>query len=40
MNGRVTAQELDRYLTALCEDGVIYSTYDNDIYSVTDMWVN
>lgn len=29
--------EVAAALSALCEDGVIYSTYDSDIYSVTEV---
>lgn len=31
--------EFDQALAALTDDGQIYSTYDNDIYSITE-WLN
>lgn len=30
--------DLERVLNELCEDGVIHSAYDNDIYSITTDW--
>ena len=37
LQNKISKQVLDSVLNQLCEDGVIYSTYDNDIYSVTEM---
>jgi DNA-binding HxlR family transcriptional regulator len=37
LQNKISKQALDAVLNQLCEDGVIYSTYDNDIYSVTEM---
>lgn len=37
LQNKISKQALDSVLNQLCEDGVIYSTYDNDIYSVTEM---
>jgi hypothetical protein len=34
---KISKQVLESVLVQLCEDGVIYSTYDNDIYSVTEL---
>lgn len=31
-----TNNEFERALTRLCDDSLIYSTYDNDIYSLND----
>ena len=33
--GKLSIEELDKVLSALCDDGQIHSAYDNDIYSVT-----
>jgi hypothetical protein len=35
LRGVMQLAELDRVLFLLCEDGVIHSAYDNDIYSIT-----
>lgn len=35
LRGKLQDSELDRQLNLLCEDGVIHSAYDNDIYSIT-----
>jgi len=37
LQNKISKQVLESVLSQLCEDGVIYSTYDNDIYSVTEM---
>ena len=37
LQNKVNRQALNTALIQLCEDGVIYSTYENDIYSVTEM---
>jgi len=29
-------KDFENALQALCDDGAIYSTYDNDIYSITE----
>jgi energy-converting hydrogenase A subunit M len=34
---KMRQDELDVILQQLCEDGVIYSSYAKDIYSVTEM---
>jgi len=38
LRGKLSDNELDRQLQILCEDGVIHSAYDNDIYSITTEW--
>lgn len=35
LRGKMQQKELDSVLYLLCEDGVIHSAYDNDIYSIT-----
>jgi hypothetical protein len=32
--GKLSIEELDKVLSALCDDGEFHSSYDNDIYSV------
>ena len=36
LKGKMRGEDVDRSLYALCEDGVIHSAYDNDIYSITE----
>lgn len=36
IQGKMGLDDFQKALEALCEDGVIYSTYDNDIYSLTE----
>ena len=37
LKNRMSQQELEETLSALCEDGVIYTSFAKDIYSVTDV---
>lgn len=37
LKNRMVQQDLDETLAALCEDGVIYTSYNKDIYSVTEV---
>ena len=36
LKGKLRGDEVERALYSLCEDGVIHSAYDNDIYSITE----
>lgn len=33
---KMSEKDVDRVLNLLCEDGVIHSGYDNDVYSITE----
>jgi hypothetical protein len=33
---QINKKDFDHALNVLCDNGAIYSTYDNDIYSITD----
>ena len=33
---QISKKDFDQALSTLCDNGAIYSTYDNDIYSITD----
>jgi transcriptional regulator CtsR len=34
---KISKQELDSVLNQLCEDGLIFNTYDNEIFSVNEI---
>ena len=36
VQAQLSQADFDQALTALTDDGQIYSTYDNDIYSITE----
>jgi hypothetical protein len=36
LRGKVSAAEIDRALTLLCEDGTIHSGFSDDVYSITE----
>jgi hypothetical protein len=37
LNSKMRQDELEVILQQLCEDGVIYSSYEKDIYSLTEI---
>jgi len=36
VKGRMTEKDVDRVLTSLCEDGLIHSGYDDNVFSITE----
>lgn len=37
LKSRMSQQELEDVLSALCEDGVIYTSFAKDVYAVTEV---
>lgn len=37
LQNKISKQALDSVLNQLCEDGVIFNTYDNEIFSVNEI---
>jgi hypothetical protein len=36
LRGKISAGEIDKALTMLCEDGTIHSGFSDDVYSITE----